>query len=93
MQLPAILTLNGQPAPNERKMTPRAEEIFNEQLAQIHRSTDYTFAWLLLGQWAFAVILAIVVSPLAWEGLNRAIHLHVWIALILGARRLFGDHR
>ncbi len=84
MQLPAILTLNGQPAPNERKMSPRAEEIFNEQLAQIHRSTDYTFAWLLLGQWAFAVILAIVVSPLAWEGLNRAIHLHVWIALILG---------
>lgn len=65
-------------------MSSRAQEIFNEQLSQIHRSTDYIFAWLLLGQWAFAVILAIIVSPLAWEGLNRAIHLHVWIALILG---------
>lgn len=65
-------------------MPPRAKEIFNEQLEQIHRSTDYVFAWLLLGQWAFAVVLALVVSPLAWEGLNRAIHLHVWIALILG---------
>lgn len=74
----------GQRTQNEAQMTPRAKAIFKEQLEQLRTSTDYLFAWLLLGQWAFAVALALWVSPLAWEGLNNAIHLHVWIALILG---------
>ncbi len=63
----------------------RAEELFKEQLSRLHKENDRLFAWLLIGQWLFAVGLAATLSPLAWEGLNNAIHLHVWIALLLGA--------
>ncbi len=36
-----------------------------------HRGTDRLFLWLLLAQWAFAIILALTVSPYAWEGKAR----------------------
>jgi len=62
----------------------RASELFHEQLLRLHKENDRLFAWLLIGQWLFAIALAATISPLAWEGLNNAIHLHVWIALILG---------
>jgi hypothetical protein len=48
-------------------------------------ATDRLFAKLLLGQWAFAVFLSLVVSPWGWQGKVRVVHFHVWIALVLGA--------
>ncbi len=77
-------TLTNTAKTDNASLAQRADELFNEQLARIHKQNDRLFAWLLLGQWAFAIALALTISPLAWEGLNNAIHLHVWIALILG---------
>jgi surface polysaccharide O-acyltransferase-like enzyme len=43
------------------------------------------FVCLLLGQWIFAVAVALFVSPSAWTGLTSYTHPHVWFALAVGA--------
>jgi two-component system, NtrC family, sensor histidine kinase HydH len=47
-------------------------------------ATDRMFAKLFLGEWAFAVLVALTFSPWAWEGKTRVMHPHVWIAVLLG---------
>jgi len=62
----------------------RAAELCAGELDKLHRSTDRLFLWLLLAQWAFAILLAVTLSPYAWEGKRHVIHLHVQIAVFLG---------
>jgi signal transduction histidine kinase len=62
----------------------RARALFVEQRDANYRRTDRLFAALLVGQWAFAIVLSLVVSPLAWRGQAASIHLHVAAATILG---------
>jgi hypothetical protein len=62
----------------------RAEERYQNHRHDILVTTDRTFAGLMIGQWVFGVILALAVSPYAWEGKIKTVHLHVWTALILG---------
>jgi signal transduction histidine kinase len=59
-------------------------EIFQKNLNQVHVHTDQLFFWLLLAQWAFAIVLALVVSPYGWEGKIQTIHVHVRIAIFFG---------
>jgi two-component system, NtrC family, sensor histidine kinase HydH len=63
----------------------RAEERFAAHREQIWRSTDRLFAALMGGQWVFGILLAVVISPYAWEGKASAIHVHVWSSVLLGA--------
>lgn len=56
-----------------------------DHLASVRRQTSRTFAWLLLAQWIFAVVLAIFVSPYAWVGDVASVHTHVMLALLGGA--------
>ncbi len=72
----------------ERQLTgteqQRAAAIFDERtLAQMCR-TDRLFAYLLVGQWAFAVVVAATLSPYAWAGKTHVVHAHVYIAIFLG---------
>ncbi len=62
----------------------RAETRFAHDRARLFQSTDRLFGYLMLGQWAFAILLAVFVSPFAWEGKQRAVHVHVWVAVVLG---------
>jgi signal transduction histidine kinase len=62
----------------------RAETLFREHLFQVQRQTDLMFAALMAVQWVFAIVIALVVSPWAWEGKVRSVHVHVYAALILG---------
>jgi hypothetical protein len=62
----------------------RAEARFDAHRQDIFRSTDRMFAGLLLAQWAFAIILALTVSPYAWQGKVKTVHVHVWAAVLLG---------
>jgi len=62
----------------------RAEERYEKRRQEIFRHTDRLFSRLMIGQWAFAVLLAWVVSPYAWQGMQKTIHLHVWVAVLLG---------
>src|SRR4051794_38269777 len=62
----------------------RASARYSENRAHHMVATDRLFQWLLLGQWAFAVVMAWVFSPYGWEGKTRVVNAHVWVALLLG---------
>ena len=64
--------------------SPRAEQIFAEQLASQRTRTTRMFAWLMLAQWAAAVLAAVIISPRTWIGDQHRIHQHVWIAILAG---------
>jgi signal transduction histidine kinase/DNA-binding response OmpR family regulator len=62
----------------------RARELFDGQRSLITRRTDRLFARLLVGEWIFGIVIAVTFSPYAWAGRSRAIHEHVYAAVLLG---------
>src|SRR5258708_30484538 len=62
----------------------RADARFDAHREDILRSTDRMFVWLLVAQWLFAIFLAVTVSPYAWQGKEKTVHVHVWAAIFLG---------
>jgi two-component system sensor histidine kinase HydH len=62
----------------------RAAELFAERKDDNYRRTSRIFAYLMAGQWIFAIVIALVFSPYGWEGKQQAVHAHVWIAVFLG---------
>ncbi len=62
----------------------RAEAIFRSDWQQTVRRTDRMFFWLLLGQWAAVVFVALVWSPRTWIAQYWSIHQHVLAAVVLG---------
>ena len=62
----------------------RARELYGEHDAAVTQRTDRMFAALLGAQWLGAIVLSLAVSPYAWEGSRRSVHLHVWAAFVLG---------
>ncbi|MEW5848961.1 MAG: hypothetical protein AB2A00_09105 [Myxococcota bacterium] len=65
-------------------MVQRAEQRFQDMRMDVWRRTDRMFVALMLGQWVFAIAVALVFSPYAWEGKRQAVHLHVYVAVLLG---------
>jgi signal transduction histidine kinase len=63
----------------------KALEIFTRNLNRVHVDTDRMFLWLFLGQWVCAIAFAIMISPYAWAGKTRTLHLHVELAVLGGA--------
>jgi len=63
----------------------RAEELFQQQVRARHGSADRMFAVLMIAQWIFGVILALLVSPYAWAGKVREFHPHLYAAVFMGA--------
>lgn len=43
------------------------------------------FLWLLLAQWMLAIGLALTLTPYAWSGTERIVHVHVKLAVGFGA--------
>ncbi len=68
-------------APPRRRAT---RELYREHRDDVTRRTDRMFAALLGAQWLVAIVLSLAVSPYAWEGSQRSVHLHVWAAVVLG---------
>src|SRR5216684_1498776 len=63
----------------------RAEGRYEAHRQEIFRATDRMFAGLMIGQWIFAIFIALTFSPYGWQGKVKTVHMHVWVALILGA--------
>lgn len=63
----------------------RVEELRNEQLLTRRKRIDRMFAGLLVLQYLAGIIAAFVVSPFAWAGKERVVHMHVWVAVLGGA--------
>ena len=49
----------------------RTDRLFKELRTARHIKADRMFAILMTAQWAFAILLAVVASPYAWEGKVR----------------------
>jgi len=62
----------------------RAVQRFRAFQSEVHAETDRIFLKLLLAEWAFGIVLSLWLSPYAWEGKSRSVHVHVWAALGLG---------
>ena len=63
----------------------RADAVFASALNNLHRRCDRGFLWIMAAQWVMALGLALAVSPRTWEGHTPSIHVHVWMAVFLGA--------
>ena len=57
---------------------------FESRVHEVRLQTGALFLWLLLAQWAAAVVIALVVSPHAWAGQVQTLHVHVKAAIVLG---------
>ncbi|HXE51567.1 MAG TPA: ATP-binding protein, partial [Tepidisphaeraceae bacterium] len=62
----------------------QAAELYAAHKQAIYRRTDRVFAILMLLQWVFGIIAAIVISPRTWSGTSSHVHQHVWSAVFLG---------
>ena len=78
------MTMDDQVERAAQAIVGRAEERFQAHWMEIVSWTDRLFAKLMVGQWLFAIVIALVVSPYAWEGRTRTVHAHVWFAIFLG---------
>jgi two-component system sensor histidine kinase HydH len=62
----------------------RVAALFEERFRDGAQRTDRMFRILMLIQWAAAIAVSVVASPLAWAGRDSAPHLHVYAATVLG---------
>jgi two-component system, NtrC family, sensor histidine kinase HydH len=62
----------------------RVDSLYQEQLTARHIRADRMFAVLMIAQWLFAIVLAVLVSPYAWAGKVREFHPHLYAAIFLG---------
>src|SRR5262245_7240544 len=68
----------------EAKTAARAQQLCLEEEGHLFERTDRLFSYLLLGEWLVGIVLAFAVSPHTWIGARHQVHLHVWLAAILG---------
>lgn len=63
----------------------RADELFEQHHGSIACRTDKMFAILMGLEYLAGIIVALVVSPKTWSGTQSSVHVHVWLAAVLGA--------
>lgn len=62
----------------------RAAQLDLEQRTARYARIDRAFAVLLVVQWVACIAAALWLSPYAWAGKEKVLHVHVWIALLGG---------
>jgi PAS domain S-box-containing protein len=67
------------------KITKRADVLFCQQQTAVYRRTDRLFGALFVLQWLAGILVAVTISPRAWRGSYSDVHIHVWMAVLLGA--------
>jgi len=70
---------------SETATAARAESIYDEQMRLRRVRIDRMFAALLVVQYLAGIAGALAVSPYAWQGKERVLHMHVWVAVLGGA--------
>jgi PAS domain S-box-containing protein len=63
----------------------RGNELFASARQQNYARVDRIFIVLMGLQWAFGIVLALTISPWSYAGNVRSVHLHVYMAVFLGA--------
>lgn len=72
-------------AVDDSRIAARAVELRDEQMFTRRARVDRMFAVLLVVQYIAGILGALAVSPYAWEGKVRVLHMHVWVAVLAGA--------
>ncbi len=72
-------------AVDDPRIAARAVELRDEQMFTRRARVDRMFAALLVVQYIAGILGALAVSPYAWEGKERVLHMHVWVAVLAGA--------
>lgn len=62
----------------------RADELFAAHQNRIIVWTDHLFGGLLLLQWVVGIAAALWLSPRSWSGSQSQVHVHVWVAILVG---------
>ncbi len=62
----------------------RRDQILEDSFNRLRRGVDQLFFWVLLGQWLFAIALAVTISPYTYNGTERSIHFHVTFTVVFG---------
>ena len=62
----------------------RAQELFADHMHRLHARIDRMFVVLMGVQWAFSAFIVLWLSPFTWNGAQREVHPHVWMAVLLG---------
>src|SRR6188768_3935749 len=62
----------------------RVEAAFDQIMIVIFKRTDRMFAYLMVGQWVFGILVALVFSPYTWAGRTYTTNIHVYTAVFLG---------
>jgi two-component system, NtrC family, sensor histidine kinase HydH len=65
-------------------MESRTRELLDEHMRENYRKTSSVFSKLLVAQWVFGILLALVISPRSWAGLASSTHIHIYAAVFLG---------
>ncbi|MCC6510508.1 MAG: PAS domain S-box protein [Pirellulaceae bacterium] len=65
-------------------VTEMTHQRFYARERELAASTDRLFRWVMLAQFAAALIAALVFTPMTWIGGTGTVHLHVWAALLIG---------
>ena len=68
----------------DEKLKEKAAILFDQHMHQTYSRVDKLFAYLMVMQWAGAIVLALVVTPKTWAGETSQPHVHLYAALILG---------
>lgn len=63
----------------------RADELFTMDRQRNYERVDRIFIGIMLLQWVFGIVLALLISPYSYSGDSRSIHPHVYMAIFLGA--------
>ena len=70
---------------SSEQVAARAVELRDAQVFERRKKVDRMFAILIGIQYLAGIIGAMVVSPYAWAGKERVLHMHVWVAILGGA--------
>lgn len=62
-----------------------AARIYADERKVYHSKIDKLFALLLCVQWPAAIAMALFITPSTWAGVSSSVHLHVYMAVGLGA--------
>jgi|GEM_PF-1447732 len=62
----------------------RRDAILAHTIDRLRSGVDQLFFWVLLGQWLFAIVLALAISPYSYTGGVRSLHFHVKVVLVFG---------
>lgn len=74
-------TRGGQPVATAE---PPLADLLKSTLDSVYRRRDALFAALMIAQWVFGIVIAVLTTPQQWSGAVPSLHLHVKLAIFLG---------